>query len=91
MTINELELEINHFFLKSEKEVDEFGNHMLGTYPNAVILTEDQYKEFLRELFHVSDSVEIPEGVFINSICGLKTIITKENLEKPKVIRITNK
>ena len=91
MTINELEIEINHFFLESEKEIDENGNHMKGVYPNALILTEDQYKEFLRELFHVSSDAEIPEGIFIKAICGLKTIITKECLEKPKVIRISNK
>lgn len=88
MTIAELELEKNQFFLDSKKEVDEDGNHLRGVYPNAVILTDSQYKTFLKEIFHISKETEIPDGVFINSICGLKTILTKEDLDKPKVVKL---
>lgn len=90
MTIAELELEKNRFFLDSEKELDENGNHLKGVYPNAVILTEHQYKQFLKEIFNIDDNAEIPDGIFINSICGLKPIITSDPIEKPKVIRIKN-
>ena len=91
MTINELEYAINQFYLDSEKELDDNGNHMKGVYPNAVVLTEAQYKDFLKELFHVEGDTEIPEGIFIQSICGLKTIISIEYLEKPIVIKMSTK
>jgi len=87
MTIQELESEINKFFLDSEKEVDEKGNRLLGVYPNAVIMTNKHYKSFLKELFHTQDEVEVPEGVFITSICGLKVIFSDE-IEKPRVIKM---
>lgn len=87
MTIQELESEINKFFLDSEKEVDEKGNRLLGVYPNAVIMTNEHYKVFLKELFHTQDEVEVPEGVFITSICGLKVIFSDE-IEKPRVIKM---
>jgi hypothetical protein len=88
MTIYELELEINQFFLDSEKETDDKGIRQKGIYPNAVILTEAQYKEFLKELFNVSGETQVPDGVFISSICGLKTIISEEDLVKPRVVRM---
>jgi hypothetical protein len=87
MTLHELELEINQFFLDSEKEADGNGR-TLGVYPNAVILTQEHYKEFLRELFKTQGDAEIPDGVLISSICGLKVIFS-EDVEKPKVVRIT--
>lgn len=88
MTILELEHEINEFFLNSEKEVDESGNTYKGVYPNAVILTEAQYKDFIKELLHINRDSEFPDGLFIKSICGLKVILSEENLEKPKVVRL---
>jgi len=88
MTTLELELEINQFFLDSEKEVDENGNRQKGIYPNAVILTENQYKDFIKEILNVESEVDIPNGIFISSICGLKAILSNEDLPKPRVVRI---
>lgn len=88
MTIHELELEINQFFLDSEKEVDEQGNRQKGIYPNAVILTEDHYKHFVKELLHIDSDAEFPEGLFIKSICALKVIISSEETMKPRVVRL---
>lgn len=87
MTIQELELEINKFYLESEKETDDKGTRQMGVYPNAVMMTDAHYKSFLRELFHTNEEVEIPEGVFITSICGLKVIFSEE-IDKPRVIKI---
>jgi len=87
MTIEELESEINRFFLESEKEVDEKGIRHKGVYPNAVIMTNEHYKNFLKELFHTESSDDIPEGVFISSVCGLKVIFS-EDIEKPRVIKM---
>lgn len=88
MTIHELELEINQFFLDSEKEVDEQGIRQRGMYPNAVLLTEGQYQKFVKELLYISDEAEFPEGLFIKSVCGLKVIISQEDLTKPRVVRL---
>ena len=55
MTIQELESQINQFFLDSEKETDDKGTRHLGVYPNAVMMTDAHYKEFLRELFHTEE------------------------------------
>lgn len=87
MTIKELELQINQFFLDSEKETDEKGNFQKGVYPNAVIMTNEHYKNFLKEIFKVESDTEIPDGVLISSICGMKVIFS-DSIEKPKVIRI---
>lgn len=88
MTLHELELQINQFFLDSEKEVDEKGNRQKGVYPNSVIMTKEHYKSFLRELFKTEDDTEIPDGVLISSICGLKVIFSQD-IEIPKVVKIT--
>jgi hypothetical protein len=88
MTIHELELEINQFFLDSEKEVDEQGNRQKGIYPNAVILTQEHYKDFVKELLHIESDAEFPEGLFIKSICALKVIISSEETMKPRVVRL---
>lgn len=88
MTILELEHEINKFFLDSEKEIDEKGQRQRGVYPNALILTEDQYKTFVKELLHISEDSDFPEGLFIKSICGLKVIISLEDMVKPRVVRL---
>lgn len=87
MTIEELESEINRFFLDSEKEVDDKGIRQMGVYPNAVIMTNQHYKNFLKELFHTEDEVDIPEGVFITSVCGLKVIFS-DDIERPRVIKM---
>lgn len=86
MDLHGLEQEINQFFLDSEKESE--GGRALGVYPNAVILTQNHYKDFLRELFKVSGDSEIPNGVIVSSICGLKVIFS-EDVDKPKVVKIT--
>jgi hypothetical protein len=87
MTIQDLELEINKFFLDSEKEANTIEKRHQGIYPNSVIMTHSHYKEFLKELFHTSEDVDIPEGVFISSICGLKVIFSDE-IDTPRVIKV---
>jgi len=85
MTLRELELEINKFYLESEK--DSAGERQQGIYPNSIILTKEQYNNFLKELFNINSDIlsSIHEDVIIQSICGLKVIFTSY-IEKPRVI-----
>ena len=87
MTIQDLELEINKFFLDSEKEINSNETRQQGIYPNSVIMTHSHYKDFLKELFHTSGDLDIPEGIFITSICGLKVIFSDE-IDTPRVIKV---
>jgi hypothetical protein len=84
MTLDELQLKINEFYLESSKD-PESGERIIGTYPNSIILTKGQYKEFLRELFKLEENAEMPDGVLLSSINGLKVFFT-EYLPEPKVI-----
>lgn len=61
-----------------------------GHYPNSLLVTEEQYKEIIKNMFKI---MEVPEEAFdeiyssIKFICGLKVIISN-HLESPKVLRI---
>lgn len=84
MTVRELELEINRFYLDSEK--DSNGDRKEGIYPNSVLLTKEQYNNFLKEIFNTEE--DFPPEIFIQSICGLKVIFTS-HIDKPRVIRFS--
>lgn len=77
MTLNELKFKINEFYLESK----------VREYPNTLLLTKQQYKEFLKEMFNVPDEHEIPEGIFIKSIEGLNVTFT-DQLDEPRVLKI---
>lgn len=77
MNLEQLRLKINEFYLESKNR----------EYPNSLLLTKDQYKDFLKETFKVPDFSEIPEGVFITSIEGLQVVFTEE-LEEPRVLKM---
>jgi len=87
MNLEELQSEINRFYLESEKD-PETGDRIQGVYPNSVLLTMEQYTSFLKELFHLQPSDEMPTGLLVSSILGLKAIIA-EGLDTPRVVRIS--
>ena len=77
MDLKELRTKINEFYLESKNR----------EYPNTLLLTKQQYKDFLKELFNVSGEDSIPEGVFIKSIEGL-TVAFAEELQEPRVLKM---
>lgn len=77
MDLQQLRFKINEFYLESKNR----------EYPNSLLLTTDQYKDFLKELFKVPDFSGIPDGVFITSIEGLQVVFTEE-LEEPRVLKM---
>lgn len=77
MDLQALRFKINEFYLESKNR----------EYPNSVLLTKEQYKDFLKEMFKVPDFSDIPEGIFITSIEGLKVVFTDE-LEEPRVLKM---
>lgn len=85
MTIRELELQINKFFLDSEKDSQQENAKGVGIYPNSVILTKAQYDNFLKQIFKID--VDFGDEVVIQSICGLKVIIT-DYIAEPRLIRM---
>lgn len=91
-TLADIRRKIHEYYLDSEKrEGEESLVRKQGEYPNAVILTEEQYTELIRELFKLSAEVE-DNAIFdikILAIEGLEVIFT-EYIEEPKVIRLSN-
>ena len=85
MTIKELELEINKFFLDSEKDSQQENTKGTGVYPNSVILTKAQYDNFLKEMFKID--VDFGNEIVIKSICGLKVIFT-DYIAEPRLIKM---
>jgi hypothetical protein len=77
MDLQALRFKINEFYLESKNR----------EYPNSVLVTNEQYKNFLKEMFKVPDFSDIPEGIFITSIEGLKVVFTDE-LEEPRVLKM---
>ena len=77
MTLEQLRMKINEFYLDSK----------VREYPNTLLLTKQQYKEFLKEMFNVPDEHEIPEGIFIKSIEGLSVAFT-DQLDEPRVLKM---
>jgi hypothetical protein len=77
MNLEQLRSKINEFYLESKNR----------EYPNTLLLTKQQYKDFLKELFNVSGEQDIPEGIFIKSIEGL-TVAFADELVEPRVLKM---
>lgn len=77
MNLQQLRAKINEFYLESKNR----------EYPNTLLLTKEQYKDFLKEMFNVPDEHDIPEGIFIKSIEGLAVAFADE-LEEPRVLKM---
>lgn len=90
MTLEEIRQKIHQYYLESEKEgLDSNKMRTKGEYPNSILLTKDQYRVLIREMFKLEGEVnpEILDEVKIMSIEGLKVIFT-DYLEEPKILRI---
>jgi hypothetical protein len=90
MTLEEVKTKIHEYYLESEREG--LGNNNMrtkGEYPNAILLTKDQYKSLLKEVFKLQEEIDdkILEEVKIMSIEGLRVIFT-EHVEEPKILRL---
>ena len=90
ITLADIEKLINEYFLNSEKDYTEVTpKRTKGQYPNALIVTEDQYLTLVKELFKIAGDVnpEVIKEVKITSILGLRVIFT-EYIEHPRVLNI---
>jgi hypothetical protein len=77
MTLKDIRTEINEFYLESKNR----------EYPNSIILTKEQYKTFIRELFKVPSDLDVPEGIIIQSIEGLRVVLT-EQIDTPRIVKV---
>jgi hypothetical protein len=87
-TINE---KIHEYFLESERDgLNSNKTRSRGEYPNALLITKEQYKNILKEMFKLQEDInnEVLLEIKIMSIEGLKVVFT-EFIEEPKVIRMT--
>lgn len=92
MTLKDIDNKVHEFFLESQKPVLQDDGSLIssqGVYPNAIILTPHQYKQFLIEMFELSSETEIPEGVFIKCFSGLTVVIAEDHIGEPKLIKIS--
>ena len=92
MTTQEIRKLIHNYYIDSEIP-DETGRKMQGVYPNAILMTKEQYKESLADLFNLEGKGEKItekdlEHIKILSLEGLSVILT-EHIESPKVIHLT--
>ena len=89
--LTEIKEKIHKYYLESEK--DGLENNKVrsrGEYPNTLLLTQDQYKNILKEMFKLQEDIndEVLLEIKIMSIEGLKVIIA-DYVDEPKVIRMT--
>ena len=77
MDLQTLRTKINEFYLESKNR----------EYPNSLLLTDEQYKDFMKETFKVPEYSEIPDGVFISSIEGLQVVFA-DDLVEPRVLKM---
>lgn len=89
--LTQIKEKIHAYYLESEK--DGLENNKVrsrGEYPNTLLLTQDQYKNILKEMFKLQEDVsdEVLLEIKIMSIEGLKVVFT-DYIEEPKVIRMT--
>jgi hypothetical protein len=75
ITLADIDKLKNQFYLDSEKDG-------LAVRPNAILLTEEQFEDLLKEM-----GVEDEEDVRIESILGMDVILADE-LEYPRLIRL---
>lgn len=90
MTLSEVRQKIHEYYLESEKDgLENNKSRTKGQYPNAILLTEEQYKVLIREMFKLQEDVsdEALNEVKIMSIEGLKVVFTPY-IEEPKILRI---
>lgn len=91
MKLQDIQTKIHEYFLESEKEGLEIQkSRTRGDYPNAIILTRNQYISLVKEMFKIPEtsSDNALDGVKILCIEGLEVIFT-EYIEEPKILRIT--
>lgn len=75
ITLADIDKLKNQFYLDSEKDG-------LAVRPNAILLTEEQFEDLLKEM-----GVEGEEDVRIESILGMDVILADE-LEYPRLIKL---
>lgn len=75
ITLADIDKLKNQFYLDSEKDG-------LAVRPNAILLTEEQFEDLLKEM-----GVEDEEDVRIESILGMDVILADE-LEYPRLIKL---
>ena len=90
MTLTEIRQKIHEYYLESEKEG--LGNNKMrtkGDYPNTILVTKEQYKSLLKEMFKLENDIndEILNDIKIMSIEGLKVVFA-EYLEEPKILKM---
>jgi hypothetical protein len=85
MNLYEVQQAINSYYLESEKDAG--LKRQKGIYPNAILLTKEQYVVLIKELFKLIDDVseDIIFEVKILCIEGLQVVFT-EHVDKPKVL-----
>jgi len=89
--IKTIQEKIHEYYLESEKDGLKNNNtRSRGEYPNALLITKEQYKQALKDMFKLQDDISdsILMEIKIMSIEGLKVIIA-DYVEEPKVIRMT--
>jgi len=89
--INSIQEKIHQYYLETERDgLDNNKVRSRGEYPNALLMTKDQYKNILKEMFKLQEDVseEVLFEIKIMSIEGLKVVFT-DFIEEPKVLRLT--
>lgn len=87
--LNDINRLINQYFLDSERDTTS-ATRGKGVYPNTLMVTEQQYKDLVKEVLSIMEVSEeaLPEiSASIKSICGLKVVFVT-HLDEPKVIRL---
>lgn len=75
ITLADIDKLKNQFYLDSEKDG-------LGVRPNAILITEDQFDDILKEM-----GVEEEDDVRIESILGMDVIIAN-GIDYPRLIKL---
>jgi hypothetical protein len=89
--INSIQEKIHQYYLETERDgLDNNKVRSRGEYPNALLMTKDQYKNILKEMFKLQEDVseEVLFEIKIMSIEGLKVVFT-DFIEEPKVLKLT--
>jgi hypothetical protein len=90
MQLEKIRKKIHEYFLDSEKKEGIQDSRGKGEYPNAILLTEEQYLEILKEMFKLEEEIskELLLQVKVLSIEGLEVVFT-DWIQEPKVMRIS--
>jgi hypothetical protein len=90
MTLADIKQKVHEYYLNSEKEGLENNKvRTRGEYPNAILLTKEQYKVLIKEVFKLQEDIDdkFLEEVKIMSIEGLRVIFT-DYIEEPKILKM---